>query len=252
MAARFINHVLAALPAADRERLTPHLRPVRLAARQRLSRPMLPFDHVYFPDRGLVSVIGGSRDTSPVEIGIIGREGVVNLSALLGSDRSRVEVLVQVAGDGWMLEVQDARRLVAECGALNGLVLRCADTFMRQTGASLVAAAQASLSQRLARWLLMAHDRLEADAMPLTHEFLSLMLAVRRPSVTLALSEFERAGWIERRRGALVLLSRDGLVDEADGFYGVAEQESAVLFSDGDESRKRFASERNSGLQRFD
>jgi CRP-like cAMP-binding protein len=226
MAESYRNHVLAALPASDRDRIAPHLRPVRLACRQRLARPQQPFEQVYFPDSGLVSVIGGVRDNIPVEIGIIGREGIVNLSALLGSDRSMAEVLVQVEGDCWTLNVQDVRRLLAESRALHDLVLRYANTFMNLIGASLVAAQRATLTQRLARWLLISHDRLGEDTMPLTHEFLSLMLGVRRPSVTVALSELEEAGWIARRRGAVVVLSREGLLEEAGPFYGIAEQNS--------------------------
>jgi CRP-like cAMP-binding protein len=231
--ADFANGVLRALPDPEREGLLPHLARVTLAHRQRLASPQRPFDQIFFLESGLASVIGGVREDIPVEIGIIGREGIVNLSALLGSERSTVEVVVQVPGHGWALDVGHARRLVDESRALNGLVRRCADAFMTQSGASLVAAAKATVSQRLARWLLMAHDRVEDEAMPLTHEFLSFMLGVRRPSVTLALREFERAGWIERRRGSVVVRSREALMEEAGGFYGVAERESNGLCSRG-------------------
>jgi CRP-like cAMP-binding protein len=218
------NGVLLALPERDRSGIIPHLVRVELAHHQRLASPQRPFEHVFFPGRGLASVIGGVREDIPVEIGIIGREGIVNLPALLGSERSTVEVLVQVPGHAWKLEVERARRIVEESRAFNALVRCCADAVIVQTGASLVAAAKASLSQRLARWLLMAHDRVEDEAIPLTHEFLSFMLGVRRPSVTLALNEFERAGLIERRRGSIVVRAREALLEEAAGFYGMAEQ----------------------------
>ena len=196
-----------------------------LVLRQKLASTQRVIDRVYFPGSGLASVMGGIRGDLPVEIGLVGREGIVNLSVLLDVERSPTDCTVQSPGQALALDAGRARALMDESPALNALVRRYAHAFMVQGASSVVAAARASLGQRLARWLLMAHDRLDDDAMPLTHEFLSMMVGVRRPSVTLALSEFEQFGWVERRRGSIVLLDRNALLGEADGFYGMAEQE---------------------------
>jgi CRP-like cAMP-binding protein len=220
-----INRILAALPEGERARLAPDLEPVELAYRQKLASAQRRIEHVYFPESGLVSVMGGLRGDLPVEVGIVGREGVVNLAALLESESSPTESMVQSAGRGLALPTSRARVLMDESPAFNAVIRRYVHAFMMQEASNVVASARASVGQRLARWLLMAHDRLDRDEMPLTHEFLSMMLAVRRPSVTLALSDFEASGWVQRRRGTIVLLDRESLLAEAAGFYGMAEQE---------------------------
>ncbi len=225
-----VNGILARLPAPDLEQLAPSLEPVDLDLRQKVAAPNRTIDFVYFVESGIISMVGSVRNDIPVELGVIGREGVGNLAALMGTDRSPNECVVQVPGRALRVPVARACAAMEESPSFNRLVRQYAYLFMMQTSSSVLANARGSVSQRLARWLLVARDRLDDDEMPLTHEFISFMLGVRRPGVTLALQSFEEAGWITRSRGRITLIDREALLDEASGFYGAAEQELLRLY----------------------
>jgi CRP-like cAMP-binding protein len=225
----FENAILARLTREDLDLLTPHLEPVELVARQKVAEPRRGMDYVYFVEGGILSYVGSIRGDIPVEIGIAGREGIGNLWALMGSDRSAHECMCQVPGRAQRMPAERAVEAMAASAALNHLVRQAAYLFIAQTSSTVIANARASVSQRLARWLLMARDRLDDDEMPLTHEFISYMVGSRRPAVTLALQSFEEAEWITRVRGRVTLIDRDALIAEAGGFYGAAEQEAARI-----------------------
>lgn len=225
------NRILRRLPAEELEAIRPHLVPVELKLREKLAVPQHDIEHVYFPEGGIVSTVSGVRGDVPVEIGITGREGVGNLQALLGIDRVLNETNVQVPHRALRLGIGIAREAMERGPALNLLVRRYAHVFMVQITSTVVANTRGTVSQRLARWLLMARDRVDDDAIPLTHEFLSFMLGVRRPGVTTAMGEFERRGWVGQTRGVIILLDKAALLAEAGAFYGAAEAEEARLFA---------------------
>jgi CRP-like cAMP-binding protein len=160
-----------------------------------------------------------------VEIGIIGSEGMTGLAVAHLNDRSPYSVYMQLEGMGQCVEADVVRKMVERSAECRRVFLAFAQAFMIQTSETAVANARATVEERLARWLLMAQDRVEAEEIPLTHEFLSLMMAARRPGVTEASHELSRKGLIDSKRGKFVVVDREGLKERAGAFYGVPEQE---------------------------
>jgi CRP-like cAMP-binding protein len=225
------NRLLASLPITDQEELAPHLETVTLKFRQRLETPNRKVNNVYFIESGLGSVIaagvGGHRQA---EVGIIGREGVSGLAVILGAERSPHETFMQVEGAGRRISTEALRQLMHARSSLAGHLQRYAHVFSVQAAHTALANAQGKIEERLARWLLMAHDRLDGDEVHLTHEFLAVMLGVRRAGVTTALRELESAALISTARSRITVVDRDGLQTTANGLYGVPEAEYARLF----------------------
>lgn len=225
------NRLLAALAPDDLARLRPHLEPVALGLGEVPSEPGRPIAHVLFPEAGIVSVLAVAPDgRRRIEAGMIGREGVVGLSVVLGADAGPHETLVQAELRGWRLGSDELRRAMARSPALHAVLLRYVQAFMTQTAHTALANAAHRLEERLARWLLMTHDRLDGDEMPLTQEFLSRMVGANRPGVTQTVRALEDAGLIGHVRGRVTVLDRAGLEAAAGGSYGAPEAEYARLF----------------------
>lgn len=226
----FINKVLSALTENDLSLLAPHLKPVDLPLRKRLEIPRRSIEHVYFPDSGFVSVVADGAPDQHVEVGMIGREGMTGLSVVLGTDRTPNETYVQNAGAGQRISADSLRGAMGKSATLQALLLVYAHTFLIQVTQTARANARSSLDERLARWLLMAHDRLDTDELNITHEFLSVMLGVRRSGVTVALNLLERTALISINRGVVTIVDRKGLKASANGAYGVSEAEFDRVF----------------------
>jgi len=203
----------------------PRLVRVNLKLRQDLEKPNKPIEHVYFPETGIVSVVAVHPDDNRVEIGIIGCEGMTGIPILLGNERSPHSTYIQVAGRGQRIAASDLRRAIDASPSLKTVLLKYVQAFMVQTSHTAIANARASLAERLARWLLMAHDRVPKDELELTHEFLSLMMGVRRAGVTEALHELVDKKLIEARRGNITVVDRKGIAQLAGHFYGTPEAE---------------------------
>lgn len=156
---------------------------------------------------------------------------MTGLAIVQGTDRSPCEIFIQVEGEGRQISASDLRRAMADSPTMRNCFLRYAHVFAVQTSYCALANAKGQLEVRLARWLLMAQDRLEQTELLLTHEFLSLMLGVRRAGVSIAVQHFERRGLIETARSAVTIVDRDGLEEAANGLYGVPEAEYERLFS---------------------
>ncbi len=219
------NLLLAALSKDDRDRLQPHLEPMDLELRKALEQPNKRIDNVYFLDVGIASVVAVQAKETKVEIGLIGREGMTGLAIVLGNHRSPHSTYIQAAGRGQRIGAAELRKALAASATLQGFLLKFAQAFMVQTAHTAIANARARLDQRLARWLLMAHDRLDGNTLPLTHEFLALMLGVRRAGVTEALHALESRRLIESARGQVVVRDRKGIERSAGESYGVPEAE---------------------------
>jgi CRP-like cAMP-binding protein len=211
------NVILSRLSKADQRLLEPHLEPVDLPLRKVLERRRKPIKAIYFPDSGFASVVADSG--KPIEIGIIGREGMTGLSVVLGHDRNDHETYMQAAGQGRCIGVKDLREAIAKSPTLLQAFLRYVHAFLHQTTQTAVANGRSKIEERLARWLLMAADRLDNGELPLTHEFLAMMLGVTRPGVTVALQELEHHGLIEHKRGRIRILHREGLMKLSNGTY---------------------------------
>lgn len=220
------NRLLAALSETDAGFLLPLLEAVDLPVRRTLETPDKRIDHVYFLDRGIASVVGsGNHDGVAVEVGLIGREGMSGATVVMGNHRSPQATYMQAPGAGHRLKAADLRAAMAKRPSIQAVFLKYVQTFMIQTAHTAIANSRAKLDQRLARWALMAHDRIEGDELPLTHEFLATMLGVRRAGVTTAVHALEQHGLIEATRGRLVICDREGLEEMAGTFYGVPEAE---------------------------
>jgi CRP-like cAMP-binding protein len=212
------NRLLASLSSGDYALLKPDLESVALAARQILEAPNTPITHSYFIESGLASIVARNSHKR-LEVGLIGCEGMTGLPIVLGSDRSPHETFIQVAGEGKRIAADKLRAAMQKSRSLERAFLKCAHEFMNQTATTALSNGTASLEERLARWLLMANDRLEGNEIPLTHEFLSLMLGVRRAGVTVALNYLEQRGIIQLARGDIIILDREGLMASANGNY---------------------------------
>ena len=219
------NRLLAALPAADLARLWPQLEPVGLEVRETLHVSDEPIAAVYFPESGWASMLALLADGRSAEVGLVGTEGMVGLPLLLGSDSSGTEAMVQASGTMLRLEAGAFRRALEESPALRTLLLRYALAFQQQVTQTAACNGHHALDQRLARWLLMAHDRAEGDEFPMTQEFLAMMLCVHRPGVTIAARLFQQAGLIRYGNGQMAITDREGLEAAACECYGVVRRQ---------------------------
>jgi CRP-like cAMP-binding protein len=231
MAISYRNRLLAAVSRPDLALLGPHLERTDLPLRMPIEAPNGRIKAVYFIEAGIASVVAVGRRKQEIEVGIIGREGMTGLAVVLGDYRSPHATYVQVAGHAYCVPATVLRQLLEQSQSLHGMLLKSAQAFMIQTAHTAVANGRARLDERLARWLLMAHDRIDGDELPLTHEFLALMLGVRRPGVTVGLHTLELQGLIRSARRSVTILDRKGIEVRAGAAYGVPEAELRRLFT---------------------
>jgi CRP-like cAMP-binding protein len=209
----------------DRQLIEPSFEAVELDLRMMIEQPNKPIEHIYFPESGVISIVARSSDRREIEAGVIGREGMSGIPVVMGDHRSPHDAYVQIAGAGFRIGADTLRSAIAASASLHAALLRFAQAFAVQVAQTALANGRAKVDERLARWLLMAHDRLDSERLPLTHDFIALMLGVRRPGVTDALHELEGNGLIQSSRGAVEILDRVALEGIAGGAYGVPEAE---------------------------
>lgn len=219
------NRLLAALSPADLALLQPHLRFLVVAVRHEIERPNRRIDTVYFMDAGIASVVAVQDEETQVEVGLIGPEGMSGTAVVLGGDQTPYSTYIQVAGEAQWINADELRGAMKTSDSLRTLFLKYVQVFMVQTSHTAIANARAQIDRRLARWILMAHDRTGDNTLPLTHEFLSLMLGVRRPGVTEALQSLKLRKLIATGRNQITVLNRNGIEKMAGNFYGVPEGE---------------------------
>ena len=219
------NRILTSLSREDANLMGPALQEVDLPVRKQLESRNRRIQYVYFIDHGMASVVADGSGRGGIEIGIIGREGLTGLAVLMGADRSPHETYMQIRGAGRRVSAASLRELMSQSKSLHRALLRYGYAFTVQMAQTALANGRHKLEERLARWLLMAHDRVDGDELPLTHEFLSLMLGVRRSGVTVALKILEREGMVRARRGGVAIIDRDGLKECANGAYRGPEAE---------------------------
>jgi CRP-like cAMP-binding protein len=230
------SNLLTIMAAGDRSRIEPFLVKVDLKVRQSLARPRRPIEHVYFIDEGMVSVVAKAKGDNQAEVAVIGSEGASGCAVLLEAGMSSQDLYMQVAGSGHRIEAGRLLAAMAQSPSLRCLMLQYVHTVMVQQDETAVSAARANIRQRLARWLLMAQDRLGSE-LRLTHDFLGVMLAVRRSGVTDAINDFATDGLIATRRACITVIDRDRLLEIAGGYYGSPGAEYRRLFEHGDAIR---------------
>lgn len=225
------NRLLLGLPTQEFERLRPHLSRISLERGLVLESPDRTIGTVYFPEPGVISVIARTVGGTQAEAGIVGPEGMTGLAVLHGLDRSPNVAMVQVACRAMAIDARLFRRLIEDSRPLHDHLLRYAQVFTVQLAQASLCNGRFTIEQRLARWLLMCHDRADREDLPLTHELLSMMLGVRRAGVTTALRSMEALGAVKTRRGGINLRDRDVLLRAAGEAYGVPEAEYERIFS---------------------
>ncbi|QYE36225.1 Crp/Fnr family transcriptional regulator [Polymorphobacter sp. PAMC 29334] len=221
---RVRNLLLRTMSPGDFALLAPHLTIVDLPAKKPLSEPNVDIATNWFFETAIASVVAMSPDGHQSESGFIGRCGFVDIATLLGSTAATIQCYIQVAGTGFSIPTLVLQQAIAASPTLNQLLLRYVQAFIVQVAHTALSNAAHSVEERLARWLLMCFDRIDGDEVALTHEFLSLMLNVRRSGVTEALASLSGAGLIATRRGFVTLRDLGGLRDLASDSYGAPEE----------------------------
>lgn len=214
------NHLLHLLAPEDYQRVRPALTPEELRFEQVLVEPGVPIRDVHFPRSGVASVIS-ELASSPIEVGTVGREGFVGLALLLGVEVVPQRTIVQVSGDAWRMDADDFRRVLDERPAVRRLLLRYAQYFIDFLAQSVACNRLHPLEQRCARWLCMTHERASGDSFEITHEFLSMMLGVRRAGVSTAMNALQKEGVVSYRRGRVSVRDRARLEAASCPCYGV-------------------------------
>ena len=215
------NEILRDLPADERNLVFSKLEPVTLKLHDLLHEPGAPIKFGYFPESGIVSILSVLSNGKSLEVGLIGREGFVGLPLTVGFHSSPTRAICQAPGTALRIAASTFVQVLAQCPRLEKALDRYSLTLGMQ--ASQVAACNGlhEVDARLARWLLMCHDRLGLDSVPLTQEFLGQMLGIRRASVTVAAGILQKSGLIRSAQGTVTILNRKGLEDLACECYGI-------------------------------
>lgn len=216
------NRLLNLFDADELDIIRPHLVRTELKLRQVIAEPGDEITQVYFPESGLGSVIAVAGPTE-IEVAHFGREAVTGLELLHGVDRSSHRVLIQITGEGFRIPRDVYLKVLEQCPGARALLARYCEAFIIQVEQTALVNGTFTIEQRLARWLLMCHDRLETAELPITHEFLSLMLGVRRAGVTTALHLLEGNHAIRSSRGVVLVRDRALLERTAGDSYGLPE-----------------------------
>ena len=223
------NRLLKALSLEDYAWLLPQLGTVRLHQKDVLIHPDVPIPYVWFPRAGVCSIIATEQEGGDVEVGTVGFEGLVGLPLLFGDDMMSNRVIVQVAGEGVRMRATEFKRVLDERPSMRKVFLRYASYFTSQLSQSVACNRIHTLEERCARWLLMTHDRVHQTEFELTHEFLALMLGVRRAGVTVAMGTLQNAGIVRYVRGRITVVDRTKLEEASCGCYQLTQVALARL-----------------------
>jgi CRP-like cAMP-binding protein len=225
------NDALRAMAESEWRILGPQLRYLELPDHLVLHEPHEPLKFLYFPNSGLISLVVFMEDGRTVEAGIVGREGIVGLPGVMGFPRHPLQEIVQISGNGFRIPVQVFCKLVPRLPELRKYITRYLMSLGLQVAQTAACNRLHGLEQRLARWLLMAQDRVKTDSLAITQDFLATMLGTDRPSVTLAEGLLTRAGAIEHARGVVKIIDRGRLESNTCECYGVIAQYAAAVAS---------------------
>jgi CRP-like cAMP-binding protein len=226
------NHLLAALPAAEFDRLSPHLELVAMPLGEALYESGGHLHHVYFPTTSIVSLLYVLADGASAEIAVVGNEGILGISLFMGGETTPSRAVVQSAGYGYRLKAQLLKQEFNRAGPVLHLLLRYTQALITQMAQTAVCNRHHSVEQQLCRWLLLSLDRLSSDSLTMTQELIANMLGVRREGVTEAAGKLQRAGLIRYSRGRIEVVDRPGLEKAVCECYAVVKTEFDRLLSD--------------------
>ena len=220
------NRMLRSLPPVTLERILPALEPLNTVRRQVLNRMDRPIEHLYFINRGLVSLVMTMQDGRTAEIATVGIEGVTHPNAFLtGMGKTITDTVVQIPGTAFRIRSDILRHEMAMDDALREAMLKCARFAIRQLAHNAACNRLHSIKERCCRWLLMAHDSALCETFPLTHDFLAMVLGVQRGGVSIAARSLQKAGLIVYTRGRVTIRNRSGLEDRACECYAATRAE---------------------------
>jgi CRP-like cAMP-binding protein len=225
------NRILAALTSKEYNRLLPHLTPVSLYSGETLYETEERIKHVYFINGAVVSLVTHMEEGRSVEVGLVGNEGMVGLSIVMSDDVAQNHAIVQIPDGAMRMGTGKLREELKRGGQLQNLLLRYSLVLLKQVSQTAACNRNHSLGERLARWLLLCHDRIEGDEIRLTQEFLAQMLGTHRSRVSEAAIILQSAGLIRYSRGIINILDRAGLEGFACECYRVVKVESDRLLS---------------------
>lgn len=220
------NYLLTAFPRGVLRAITPQLEPITLRRGMTLHEPGAVTEYIYFPDRGLVSLVKAMRDGRTVEVGAVGIDGMTGIDRLLGLEPSTFETVVQIEGYGRRVKIDTLRAQLEKSHCLNALMLRYMSYRVTQLAQTAACNRLHTLRQRCCRWLLIAQDNVQAPTFALTHEFLALLMGVNRPAVSLALGSLQRRGLIRNRRAVITVVNRQNLEQESCECYESLKRDS--------------------------
>jgi CRP-like cAMP-binding protein len=219
------NHLLAALPAAERQRWLPQLERVEMPLGQVLYESGTTLTHVYFPLTAIVSLLYVMENGASAEIAVVGNEGIVGISLFMGGESTSSRAVVQSAGHGLRLNAQTMKDEFNRAGPVLHLLLRYTQALITQMAQTAVCNRHHSLDQQLCRWLLLSLDRLQGNNLVMTQELIANMLGVRREGVTEAALKLQKVGLIRYARGQISVLDRAGLEQRTCECYAVVKKE---------------------------
>jgi CRP-like cAMP-binding protein len=219
------NQLLAALPAAERERIFVHLELKPMTLGEALYEAGGQLTHVYFPTDCIVSLLYVMEDGASAEIAVVGSEGIVGIALFMGGETTPSRAVVQSAGHAYRLRAQLLKEEFGRSGAVQHLLLRYTQALITQMAQTAACNRHHSVDQQLCRWLLLSLDRLKSNELRMTQELMANMLGVRREGVTEAAGKLQDAGLIQYTRGRIFVLDRSGLEARACECYGVVKRE---------------------------
>ncbi|SEA47271.1 cAMP-binding domain of CRP or a regulatory subunit of cAMP-dependent protein kinases [Alkalimonas amylolytica] len=205
------NHLMELISAKERVLLQRHCEQVELTFGVVLCEPNQPYRFLYFPMSGFISLVTKLAGHKPLEMGVIGNEGMLGVTLALGVSTAPMQAVVQGKGTAWRIELAELQQLLPECPQLRSVLQQYLFVLMAQLSQSAACMHFHSLEQRLARWLLMSNDRAHSNSFYLTHQFLADMLGVRRSGVTVAAGVMQQNQWISYSRGNIRLLNRTAI-----------------------------------------
>ncbi len=227
------NTLLSLMPPAELDELRPRMTRVQLVHGQILHEFNERIEQVFFIEQGMVSLMAEANGSAAsVEVGVVGREGAVGGAAMFDTTViSFNRSMVQMAGHGLRISASELRNAVTVSPSLRDGLSRSLQVIMAQSSQTAACNSRHTLPERCARWLLMAHDRADGDELPLTQEFMAIMLAVRRSGVTVAMGTLQQAGLIRHSRGRVIITDRAGLEEAACDCHGRVRAYAEAIWS---------------------
>jgi CRP-like cAMP-binding protein len=235
---QILNKILLEMTDAEFALIRPHLKYISLPSHLRLHESHQPFKYVHFPNEGLISLVIVMENGKTVETGIVGREGVSGMHAVAGLSHGPLREVMQIGGNGFRIKINDLKKTLSSTRDFQRILERYSTMLGLHVAQTAACNRLHDIDRRLARWLLMAHDRVDSGTLRITHDFLATMLGTDRPSVSQAAGTFQKMNIIQYRRGTVRILNRAALESRACECYGVIQRYALLSHPLADQARR--------------